>query len=308
MYKIITPPTTEPVTLAEVRMALRLNSTDFADNVASVQSIAPGSHNIAASYSLLGTGVDVLGTSAVVLLSAGTNGTGGTVDIKIQESDDNITFTDWTGGSFTQVTEANDNTTYEKSYTGTKQYIRVACTVAVAACSFGVSVLKEAATNAEDTLLENYITTAREHGEACTGRAFTTQTVEQMMLCFPGKNYIELLMPPVQSITSVKYKDANGVEYIMATTTEYIADTDNEPARIVLPYSVSWPSATLYTSNPIRIRYVTGYYASNPIPKMLKSAMLLHVGLLYKYRDEAMPADALRTVNRLYDAWKVGWL
>ena len=303
MYKVITPPTTEPVTLAEVRMALRLDSTDFVDNITSVQSIAPGSHNIAAAYSLVGTGVDVLGSSAVVLLESGTNGAGGTVDVKIQESDDNIVYTDWTGGAFAQVTTANDNATYEKAYTGAKQYIRVVATVADAACEFGVSILKGAATTAEDTLLETYITAAREYGEDVTGRAFATQTLEMMLDNFPSGD-IEIDMPPLQSVTSIKYKDSVGTEATMTVTTQYLVDADRDIGRIVLPYGINWPSFVAYPVNPIRIRYEAGY---TTLPKIYKNAMLLHIGLMNKYRDEGVPAEDLRTVNTLYGLRKVRW-
>lgn len=305
MYKVITPPTTEPVTLAEVRMALRLDSTDFADNVTSVQSIAPGSHAIAAAYTLIGTGVDVLATPALVLLSAGANGAGGTVDAKIQESDDNTTYTDWTGGAFTQVTAANDNATYEKAYTGTKQYIRVVCTVAVTACEFGVSILKDAATTAEDTLLSSYITAAREYGEDVTGRAFATQTLEMLMDNFPSGD-IELEMPPLQTVTSIKYKDSAATETTMTVTTQYLADADRNIGRIVLPYGISWPSFVVYPVNPIRIRYVAGY--TTDFPKIFKNAMLLHIGLMNKYRDVGVPDEDMKTVNLLYGLRKARWL
>lgn len=303
MYKVITPPATEPVTLAEVRMALRLDSTDFADNIASVQSIPPGSHNIAASYSLLGTGVDVLGTSALVLLSAGTNGAGGTVDAKIQESDDGTTYNDWSGGAFTQVTASNHNAVQEKQYTGTKQYIRVAGTVAAAACEFGVSVLKDAATTAEDTLLSSFITAAREYGEDYTRRAFATQTLEMFLDDFPGGD-IEIEMPPLQSVTSVKYKNSAGTETTMTATTQYLVDTDRDIGRLVLPYGVSWPSFVPYPMNPIKIRYEAGY---TTLPKIFKNAMLLHIGLMNKYRDQGIPDDDIKTVKLLYGMRKAGW-
>jgi uncharacterized phiE125 gp8 family phage protein len=300
MYKIITQPTTEPVTLAEVKMALKSDSTDFADNLTSTQSVAPGSHNIAAS--LLGTGVDILGYSALVLLESGTNGEGGKVDVKIQESDDNITYTDWTGGAFTQVTTTNDNATYEKPYTGTKQYIRVACTVAVAACEFGVSILTSANTFAEDTWLQSCIVAAREYGESITRRAFATQTLELLLDYFPTE--IELPMPPLQSVTSIKYKDSTATETTLAET-EYIADTDSNIGKIVLAYGKTWPIFTAYPLNPIRVRFVAGY--TTDFPKIFKNAMLLHVGLMNKYRDAGIPEEDLQRVKNIYNMHKAGW-
>jgi hypothetical protein len=43
--------------------------------------------------------------------------------------------------------------------------------------------------------------------------------------------------------------------------------------RIVLPYGESWPSGTLYPSNPITIRYVAGWTTAELVPKNIKSAV-----------------------------------
>ncbi|MCK9518053.1 MAG: hypothetical protein M0R74_03335 [Dehalococcoidia bacterium] len=307
MYKVITPIATEPVTLAEAKNHLRLDSASASDNVSTSQSIAPGSHAIAASYTLVGSAVDVLGKTAIVNLNSGTNGAGGTVDAKIQESDDGTTYTDWSGGAFTQVTTLNDNAVQEKQYTGSKQYIRVVATVAVAACEFGADVLVYTGSAVEDTQIEAWITAAREYAEAYTGRAMATQTLEQLMDGFPCGDNIELDMPPLQSVSSIKYKDSAGTETTMAVTTDYIVDSDREPGRVVLPYGESWPSFVAYPVNPIRIQYITGYYASNPLPKALWAGMLVHIGLLYKYRDAEIPDAAMNTVKALYAPYRIRW-
>jgi uncharacterized phiE125 gp8 family phage protein len=301
MYKIITPVATEPVSLAEVKQQLRLNSGSPADDVVTYQSLAPASR---AANTYTGTAVDVLGKTAIVNLNSGTNQATGTVDAHIEESDDNITFTDWTGGTFTQVTTANDNAVYEKQYTGAKQYIRVVAVVALAACEFGVDVVVYSGDTAEDTLLASYITAAREYGEDITRRAFATQTIEMLLDEFPAEDYIELSMPPLQSVTSVKYKDSAGTETTMTATTEYLVDTDSNIGRVGLPTGVSWPSFIPYPFNPIKIRYVAGY---TTLPSMLKNAILLHIGYMYKYRDSGIPAEDMKAVNNLYNMRRAGW-
>lgn len=283
--KLVTAPTLEPVTLAELEEHLRINSNSFADDIDSVQSIAPGSHAIAAAYSLLGTGVDVLNYRALVILSAGACGSGGTVDVKIQESDDNTTFTDWTGGAFTQVTEANDLATSEKAYTGIKQYIRVVSTVAAAACEFGVSVIRESPYSVEDTYLEALITSARRIIESVLNRRLVTQTWELALDEFPRSDRIRIPYPPLQTITSVIYYDEDETA---ATFDDdyYHVDTYDEPGHVVLVSGQNWPSTTLRTVNGVIIKYDCGYGdAASDVPGEYRQAVKMLAAELYEHRE-----------------------
>jgi uncharacterized phiE125 gp8 family phage protein len=281
-------PTLLPVSIAELKAHLRLDSGSFDSNLTLTQSLAYGSKGIANNYTThVGTGVDVLGKQADVLMHCGTNGATGTVDTKIQESDDNTTWTDWTGGAFTQVTTANDNTDYKKAYTGTKQYIRTASKVLLAACEFGTSILVNAATTAEDSLLTEKLQSAIDDAEDFTSRQLLTATWKAYLDKFPvDKDYIELPFGNLQSVTSIKYKDSDGTETTMTVTTEYLVETNgDERGRIVLPYGVSWPSTTLYPSNPICIEFVCGWTAAANVPSKIKSAILLGAADLYNCRE-----------------------
>jgi len=142
---LFSAPIVEPVSLTELKAHLRLDSLTFAESLGSTQSIAPGLQAVNELYALEGTGVNVFGYPAIVYFQAGTCGANGTVDVKIQESDDNSTYTDWMGGAFEQVTTETDNATYEKEYTGNKSYIRTVASVKTASCSFGTSIVTKAA-------------------------------------------------------------------------------------------------------------------------------------------------------------------
>lgn len=157
----------------------------------------------------------------------------------------------------------------------------------------------------EDSLITNLITSAREYCENYTGRALATQTIEMLLDSFSSSS-IELPMPPLQSITSVKYKDSDGAETTMDAA-DYIVDTDSDVGRIVLPYGSSWPSFVPYPANPIRIRYVGGYTTA---PKTIKQAMLLLIGYWYANRDMigSVDPDTAFAVKALLSQYRVRWL
>jgi len=311
-----TAPTIEPLSLADIKLHLKLDSETFDGNLTLTQCLAYGSKAIANNYTThVGTAVEVIGKEAEVLVHHGTNGATGTVDTKIQESDDGTTWTDFTGGAFTQVTTANDNTDYKKQYTGTKRYIRTASKVLLAACEFGTSVLVNAATTAEDDLLTAIIQAAREHIEDITRRALLTQTWYYYLDGFPSdKDYIVLPFGNLQTISSVKYKDTDGTETTLVENTDYIVETNGEGCgRLVLPYGISWPSVSLYPSNPITIEFVCGWTAAASIPKKIKQAILMICSDLYADRGEKVigqtvveskTADQLLASSRLWEEFE----
>lgn len=146
----------------------------------------------------------------------------------------------------------------------------------------------------EDSLVSMLIGAAREYCESWTGRAFATQTIEAYLDAFPTENYIELPKPPMQSVTSVIYKDSAGTSTTMTATTQYIADTESPIGRIVLPYNASWPSFVAYPVNPIKIKYVAGYTV---IPESLKQAMLLLIGHWYANRETVLVGSVSKEIE-----------
>jgi len=72
-------------------------------------------------------------------ISAGTFGGGATLDAKVQESDDDVTYTDVAGLSMTQMLAAGYTDLGARVQQIAKKYVRLRITVAVAAVVVGVS-------------------------------------------------------------------------------------------------------------------------------------------------------------------------
>lgn len=301
-------PTLEPISRAELLTHLRLDSGTFDGNLTLTQSLPYASNGVSAggAYTHLGTGIDVLGKQADVIIHHGTNGATGTVDTKIQECDTLAgTYTDWTGGAFTQVTTANDNADYKKAYTGSKQYIRTASKVLLAACEFGTSILVNAAVTAEDDDLTDLIPEGRQEVEGLTSRALLTQSWDYFLDRWPDGDFIKLPFGNLQSVTSVSWKDTDGTETTLTVTTDYLVETRGDGiGRIVLPYGDSWPSGTLYPSNPIKIRFVCGWTSAALVPKNIKRAVKLAIEDSYYHGNRSdILKPAIRNLVRNYRLW-----
>ncbi len=104
--------------------------------------IKPDNHS---AGTITGTGIDTLNFQhAMIVVHAGTNGSSGTVNVHVEESDSLATgYTDVTGAAFTEITEANDNTVYVGALllNPRKRYIRVIMVVGTAACDASALVL-----------------------------------------------------------------------------------------------------------------------------------------------------------------------
>ena len=305
---LATAPTIEPITLGEAKKHLYQDSETFNGNLDSDQSLAYASHAMAAEYTThVGVGIDVLGKEAIAQLSAGTNTGAGTNDTRIEESDQlAIGYTAWTGGTFTQVTVANDNTDYKVAYTGTKQYIRTASKVLVAACTFGTSIITNEATTSQDDAIEDDIQSAREHVEDITRRALLTQTWDYYLDAFPAYNSIKIPFGNLATVTHIKYTDSDGTETEMTVTTDYIVETNGtQCGRIVLPYGVSWPSFTAYPSNPIVIRFICGWTTAALLPRRIKTAVKMHLTDLWENRESQVFSTTMQPYaqNETVDAY-----
>lgn len=150
---------------------------------------------------------------------------------------------------------------------------------------------------AEDDLITRLIKAAREYCENFQNRVYISQTWDLVLDAWPYKNYVEIPLPKLQSITSVKYYDQSGTESTLADS-EYIVDTDSYVGRISLAYNCSWPSAILQPINSIRIRFVAGYGDdAASVPERVKQAMLLLIGYWFDNREAALTGSVSKEIE-----------
>jgi len=105
-------------------------------------ALLPGARRTASGN---GSGVDVrdyVGAAKVVLISSAGGGATPTLDVKIQDSDDNSTFADVSGAAFTQVTDAAASLQeLHLNLDSVKRYIRAVATIAGTTPTFDGGVI-----------------------------------------------------------------------------------------------------------------------------------------------------------------------
>jgi uncharacterized phiE125 gp8 family phage protein len=131
--------------------------------------------------------------------------------------------------------------------------------------------------DAEDASINGYIAAATAHVENYTGRAIMAQTWE---LTTDGWADEFALKGPVQSITSVKYYDVDGLEQTLSAGFYTLDETTD---RVVMVSDFTSP-VLRGEVNDIAIRFVAGYAAIEP---EMKLAILLLIGLWYDNRAAA---------------------
>lgn len=124
---------------------------------------------------------------------------------------------------------------------------------------------------------------ARQQVEEYTRRALVTQTWQLTLDAFPDCGPVRLPMPPLVSVTFIKYLDLAGVLQTLAPA-DYVVDVTSIRGRIVPAYGKTWPD-TRCTLNAVQIEFVAGYGDATKVPEGLKSGIKLRLGDLYENRE-----------------------
>lgn len=166
--------------------------------------------------------------------------------------------------------------------------------------------IAEAITYHDDQLLR-LIKAATQQALVRSGRQLLTASYRLTLDDFPTGR-IALPFPPLQSVTSIKYYDADGVQQTLATSV-YKALTDREPGEIALKYGQSWP--TVYGEDDVvEIVYAAGEADTAAeladSAEWAKQAILLLVQA-YWLRDHGQPYDRItRAADLILEAHRCG--
>lgn len=162
----------------------------------------------------------------------------------------------------------------------------------------------------QDAHISNILIPAvRDRAEAATGRRIITQTWDLVLDAFPDADYIEIPHPPLQSIESVKYRDATGTLQTWDAS-NYVVEAPAGPrcrrGKLTLAFGVSWPS-TYGQAGDVTIQFVCGYGDADNVPALLKAAMLLDVATLYEHRENIVTgtivAELPATARQIYRSY-----
>lgn len=161
----------------------------------------------------------------------------------------------------------------------------------------------------EDALIAMKLAAARSELEETIRRAIITQTWRLKLDAFPdGAGDILLPRPPLQSVTSITYVDADGATQTLATSV-YEAQADEEPARVTLKYGQNWP-AVRDQPNAVTVTFEAGYGDSpEDVPAPLRAWLLLRMAELYENREPTVIGTVVGrmqdTLDRLADPFVV---
>lgn len=297
---VVTPPATEPLSIAEVTAHCRIDETNqepapSAPTVALASPAAAGNVDNGAHRYLV-TYVTADGETQAGIVSGVVTVADKTVNGKVTVSAIPL------GGALVTARKLY------RTAAGGSTYMLLA-TIAnntattytdnIADASLGAGAPTTNTTG--DPLLNMLIQAARQHAETYLKRALITQTVDLHLDCFPCW---QIKLPPLQSVTSITYFDTNGVEQTLAAD-QYLVDTTTQPARITPAFGLVWP-VTQYRNNAVKIRFVAGYGAASAVPACVKNWMLVRVKTLWDQRDQltkqlGMPVFEPAWVDSLLD-------
>ncbi len=154
----------------------------------------------------------------------------------------------------------------------------------------------------EDVLMAAYIEVATQAASDRLQRSLVPTRYRLTVDSFPDA--LELLMPPITSVESVKYIDINGDQQTLDPQ-DYFLDSVSEPGYLVPSSTRAWP-CTQDRINAVEVEYTAGYPAGT-VPTPIKQWILLAIGDLYEQRARSAekPAVPQHFADGLLDTYRI---
>lgn len=134
----------------------------------------------------------------------------------------------------------------------------------------------------EDSVIIGFIAGATQWAERILGWRLCTQTWKLELNRFP--TVIRIPYPPLQSITHIKYYDADNIQQTYSSS-EYYVDSSSYPGNI--EYVNSWPSH-YDKPNAIEVQFVCGFDDVADIPADILDAIYLRIADLDQVRQNVL--------------------
>lgn len=148
----------------------------------------------------------------------------------------------------------------------------------------------------EDTFIDGRIAAARFRYELDTRRQMMVATFDWFLPCFPGFEF-EVPLPPLSSVTTIKYFDTAGVEQTLSTDV-YDTDTATEPGVIFLKPNQEWPDLQDdLRRRAVTIRFVAGSATAADVPDLDKTAITMLAQHWIENREPVVLDDRIRAVK-----------
>jgi len=103
------------------------------------------------------------------------------------------------------------------------------------------------------------------------------------------------LLDPLISVDSFTYRTSDGTVNTLNSGTDYIVDTNKHPGEIWPAYGTQWPTATLWPTSAVQIKFTAGFLPAQ-VPAVIKNGMLLLIGEWYENR---LPFTAVRFIAEM---------
>lgn len=132
-------------------------------------------------------------------------------------------------------------------------------------------------------------------------RALVNRTYRLYLPWFPVARCIALPLPPLNSVSSVKYYDQNDIEQTFSASSYQEVKHEDE-GYIYLKTGESWPGGTYERPDAVTIEFVAGYGAAgSDVPDNIRHAILIDVAGLYggDRGDEAKEIPQSPAIKRL---------